>query len=78
MRASPTRLVIEPLLVALDAFPTNKVLAAVRSDEFNHMISNSIATLATLYCLVFGHFFSQPYECGHYQPSLAAFQDAAV
>jgi hypothetical protein len=55
MGSSPTRLVIESLLVALDAFPTKEVLGAVRADELNHMIGNSIAPLATFDCFVFGH-----------------------
>jgi hypothetical protein len=56
MRASPTGTVIEPLLVALDALPTKEMFGAVRSDEFNHMVGDSITTLATLDCLLFGHF----------------------
>jgi hypothetical protein len=51
---------IESFFVTLDAFPTKEVLAAVRADEFNHVIGESITTLATFDCLVFRHsvFFS--------------------
>ena len=55
MCAAPTWAMIESLLVAFDAFPTKEVLAAVWPDEFNHMISDSITTLAPLDCFVFRH-----------------------
>jgi len=55
MRAPPTGPMIEPLLVTLDAFPTKEMLSAVGADEFNHVISDSITTLAALDCLLFGH-----------------------
>ena len=55
MGSAPAWLVIEPLLVSLDAFPTKEMLSAVGADEFNHVISDSITTLAALDCLLFGH-----------------------
>jgi hypothetical protein len=55
MGSAPAWLVIEPFLVTLDTLPTNEVRGAVRSDEFNYVISDSITTLAALDCLLFGH-----------------------
>jgi hypothetical protein len=55
MGPSPARTVIEPFLVTLDAFPTNEVGGAVGSDEFNHVISQSITSLAAFDCFVFSH-----------------------
>ena len=55
MRASPTGFVIEPLFVTLDTFPAKEVLSVVGSDEFNHVIGDSVATLATFDCFVFPH-----------------------
>lgn len=55
MRAPPTGPMIEPLLVTLNAFPTKEMFGTVWSDELNHMISDSITTLAALDCLLFGH-----------------------
>jgi len=76
MRAPPTRFVIESFFVTLDAVPTKKVFGAVRADEFNHVIGESITTLAPLDCFVFRHgvFFLS----NHYQASLRRFQNAAV
>jgi hypothetical protein len=53
MRAAPAGLLIKALLVPLDAFPTKKMLPAVGSDEFDHVIGDPIATLATFDCLLF-------------------------
>jgi len=79
MRAPPTWTVIEPLLMPLDAFPTNEVRRAFRSNELNHMIRKSIAALATLDCFVFRHLdLLSGGKCSHYQTSLARFQNAAV
>ena len=55
MGSAPAWLVIEPLLVTLDAFPTKEMFGTVWSDELNHVIGDSITTLATLDCLLFGH-----------------------
>jgi hypothetical protein len=55
VRAAPTWLVIESFLVPLDAFPTNEVRGSVRSDEFNHVIGESITSLAAFDCFVFRH-----------------------
>lgn len=55
MRAPPTGPMIEPFLVSLNAFPTKEMLSAVGANEFNHVISDSITTLAALDCLLFGH-----------------------
>jgi hypothetical protein len=55
MRASPAGAVIESFLVALDALPTNEMRHAIRPDEFNHVISNSITAFATFDCFVFRH-----------------------
>jgi hypothetical protein len=55
MRTSPTRALIESFLVPLDAFPTKEVLGAVRPNELDHVIGDSIATLATFDCFVFRH-----------------------
>jgi hypothetical protein len=55
MRSSPTWSVIESLLVALDAFPTKEVFGAVGADELDHVIGDSITTLATFDCLAFRH-----------------------
>jgi len=60
MRASPTGPVIESFLVALNAFPTQEVRGAVGSDEFNHVIGDSVTTLATLDCFVFRHGLQRP------------------
>ena len=53
MGSSPSWLVIESFLVTLDTFPTKEVLAAVGSDEFNHVIGDSITALAAFDCFVF-------------------------
>jgi hypothetical protein len=55
MSSPPTWLVIESLLMTLDALPTKEVLGAVGSDEFNYMIGHSIASLAAFDCFVFRH-----------------------
>jgi hypothetical protein len=79
MRASPTRAVIEPLLVALYAFPTNEVRGAVRADEFDHVIGDSITALAAFDCFVFRHLVSSELSAfAHYQASLRRFQNAAI
>jgi hypothetical protein len=60
MRAPPTGPMIEPFLVSLDAFPTKEMLSAVGANEFNHVISDSIATLAALDGFMFRHQISTP------------------
>ncbi len=55
MRSSPTWFVVESFLVALNALPTKEVLGAVRSDELNHMIGDSITALAAFDCFMFRH-----------------------
>jgi hypothetical protein len=55
MGSPPTGAVIESFLVALDAFPTKEVFGAVRSDELDHVIGDSITTFTTFDCLMFRH-----------------------
>jgi hypothetical protein len=55
VRATPARLLIESLLMPLDALPTKKVHAAVWANEFDRVIGNSIATLTTFDRLLFCH-----------------------
>jgi hypothetical protein len=55
MRSPPTGLVIKTFFVSLDAFPTKEMLATVGTDEFDHMIGDSVTALATFDCFVLGH-----------------------
>jgi hypothetical protein len=48
MRAPPSRLGIEPLLVALNTFPAKEMQPIVVSDRFDYMIGLPIASFAAM------------------------------
>jgi len=55
MRAAPAGLLIKALLVSLYTLPANEMRPTVRPNEFDRVIGDPIATLATFYGLVFSH-----------------------
>ena len=50
--SSPTWLVIESLLVPLDAIPANVMRPAVGVDRFDDVIGFTITSFATTYCII--------------------------